>query len=183
MTAPAISKNIAPFAQLKQMEQLCYQFAAGLPAQQEAVAEWAGVGYRLGNRHFVSALDDVSEVLHEPRFTLIPGVKSWVKGVANVRGRLLPIVDLCAFLHIESNTSVVNQRVLVVETEEVFVGLTVDEVFGMRHFEIDSYKEQFDQSHPKLNPFLLGEFIDEAHWSVFSLCALAQAPAFLDVVA
>ncbi|MFT0212015.1 chemotaxis protein CheW [Pseudomonas sp. F1_0610] len=183
MTALTVTKEMSPFAQLQQMEHLCHLYAAGLPAQRDSQAEWAGVGFRLGARRFISALDDVSEVLHEPKYTLIPGVKSWVKGVANVRGRLLPVIDLCAFLQIESRTSATEQRVVVVDAEGIFVGVTVDEVFGMRHFEIENYQEQFDDSEASLNPYLMGEFADEARWTVFSFCALAQTPAFLDVVA
>ena len=40
----------------------------------------------MGGRLFVAPMGEVGEILHEPRYTLLPGVKSWVKGVANVRG-------------------------------------------------------------------------------------------------
>lgn len=86
-----------PFQILLEIDQRCRALAAGLPSQQAAVQTWSGIGFRMGERLFVAPMGEVGEVLHEPRYTLLPGVKSWVKGVANVRGRLLPIMDLCGF--------------------------------------------------------------------------------------
>lgn len=90
-----------PFQLLVDIDQRCRRLAAGLPAQQEAVQSWSGIGFRMGGRFFVAPMGEVGEVLHEPRYTQLPGVKTWVKGVANVRGRLLPIMDLCGFLGTE----------------------------------------------------------------------------------
>ncbi|WP_143490643.1 chemotaxis protein CheW, partial [Pseudomonas aeruginosa] len=90
-----------PFQLLVDIDQRCRRLAAGLPAQQEAVQSWSGIGFRMGGRFFVAPMGEVGEVLHEPRYTQLPGVKTWVKGVANVRGRLLPIIDLCGFLGTE----------------------------------------------------------------------------------
>jgi twitching motility protein PilI len=43
--------------------------------------------------------DEVREVLMvPPAITRVPGAKSWVRGLANVRGHLLPLVDLREFL-------------------------------------------------------------------------------------
>src|SRR5690606_40471152 len=90
-----------PFQRLLEIDARCRGLAAGLPSQQEAVKTWAGIGFRMGERLFVAPMGEVGEILHEPRYTQLPGVKSWVKGVANVRGRLLPIMDLCGYFGLE----------------------------------------------------------------------------------
>lgn len=105
-----------PFQLLVDIDQRCRRLAAGLPAQQEAVQSWSGIGFRMGGRFFVAPMGEVGEVLHEPRYTQLPGVKTWVKGVANVRGRLLPIMDLCGFLGTELSPLRKQRRVLVVDT-------------------------------------------------------------------
>lgn len=105
-----------PFQLLVDIDQRCRRLAAGLPAQQEAVQSWSGIGFRMGGRFFVAPMGEVGEVLHEPRYTQLPGVKTWVKGVANVRGRLLPIMDLCGFLGTELSSLRKQRRVLVVDT-------------------------------------------------------------------
>ncbi|MGU5267570.1 chemotaxis protein CheW [Pseudomonas aeruginosa] len=170
-----------PFQLLVDIDQRCRRLAAGLPAQQETVQSWSGIGFRMGGRFFVAPMGEVGEVLHEPRYTQLPGVKTWVKGVANVRGRLLPIMDLCGFLGTELSPLRKQRRVLVVEHLDVFAGLIVDEVFGMQHFPVDTFSEQLPPLEAALQPFIHGVFHREQPWLVFSPHALAQHQGFLDV--
>lgn len=170
-----------PFARLAMLDQLCRQQAAGLPLQEKTIQTWSGIGFRLGERRFVAPMGEVGEVLHEPRHTLLPGVKKWVKGVANVRGRLLPIMDLSGFLGAEQSALRKKRRVLIVEHQEVFAGLSVDEVFGMQHFAVDGFSEQLPAVEDSLKPFLYGVFTRQEPWLVFSPHALAEHPEFLHV--
>lgn len=170
-----------PFQLLCDIDQRCRALAAGLPSQQETVQTWSGIGFRMGGRLFVAPMGEVTEVLHEPRYTLLPGVKSWVKGVANVRGRLLPIMDLCGFFGGELSPLRKQRRVLVVEHQEVFSGLVVDEVFGMQHFNVDSFTEQLPPLEANILPFVQGQFQREQPWLVFSPHALARHQGFLDI--
>ena len=125
-------------------------------------------------------MGEVSEVLHEPRCTLLPGVRPWVKGVANLRGRLLPIIDLCGFFGHELSAVRKQRRVLVVEHNEVFTGLMVDEVFGLQHFAQDSL-EPVDTLSGPIAPFIKGRFQREQTWQVFSPFALVQSQSFMHV--
>ena len=173
-----------PFQLLCDIDQRCRVLAAGLPSQQETVQTWSGIGFRMGGRLFVAPMGEVTEVLHEPRYTLLPGVKSWVKGVANVRGRLLPIMDLCGFFGVELSPLRKQRRVLVLEYEDIFVGLQVDEVLGMQHFALTDL-----DTHPPVSPglpfapYVQGRFAAAHDWWVFSPFALAQAPEFRAVAA
>lgn len=170
-----------PFQLLSEIDQRCRALAASLPSQQEAVQMWGGIGFRMAGRLFVAPMGEVTEVLHEPRYTLLPGVKSWVRGVANVRGRLLPIMDLCGFLGGELSALRKQRRVLVVDHREVFAGLIVDEVFGMQHFAVDSFSEQLPPLEAAILPFVQGQFQREQPWLVFSPHVLAEHSDFLDI--
>ena len=170
-----------PFQLLAEIDQRCRAYAAGLPSQQEVLQTWSGIGFRMGDRHFVAPMGEVSEVLHEQRFTLLPGVKAWVKGVANVRGRLLPVMDLCGFFGNDLSSVRKQRRLLVVDHQEIFAGLTVDEVFGMQHFPVDAFSEQLPPLEAKIQPFIHGVFQREQPWLVFSPHALAQHQDFIEV--
>ena len=61
--------------------------ARGLPQQIDAMTTWSGIGFNLMGLRFVVPMTEVAELLERPGSTRIPGVKPWVKGVANVRGR------------------------------------------------------------------------------------------------
>ncbi|MCF4996153.1 chemotaxis protein CheW [Pseudomonas syringae] len=173
---------LTAFELLLQIDQRCRLLAADLPSQPGRQDRWSGIGFRLGEQWYVAPMGEVGEVLHEPRFTQLPGVKSWVKGVANLRGRLLPIMDLGGFFGYELSPVRKQCRVLVVEHGDVFAGLMVDEVFGLQHFEQNSYEAlPVDNRRGPMATFVQGRFRREQDWQVFSLFALAQSQAFMNV--
>ena len=87
-----------PFAMLLDYEQRSLAHVAGVPEQFDAPGLWRGVGYRIGDYRLASAFNEVVEILPLPPITPVPGAQSWMLGVGNVRGNLLPIVDLKQFL-------------------------------------------------------------------------------------
>jgi twitching motility protein PilI len=175
-----MSESLTAFELLLQIDQRCRLLAADLPSQPTRQDSWSGIGFRLGEDWYVAPMGEVSEVLHEPRFTQLPGVKPWVKGVANLRGRLLPIMDLYGFFGHEVSAARKQRRVLVVEHDEVFAGLLVDEVFGLQHFARDSLEPADHRSGP-MSAFVKGWFQREQAWQVFSPFALVQSQSFMHV--
>src|SRR3546814_21184612 len=111
----------------------------------------------------------------------LPGVKSWVKGVANVRGRLLPVMDLCGYFGLELSALRKQRRVLVVDHQEVFAGLTVDEAFGMKHLAVVTFTGELPPIEASIQPFINVLFLREQTCLVFSTHALATKQAFLTV--
>jgi len=176
---------VSPFALLYQIERRCLSLAADLP-KQEVVQSWSGIGFRLGQRRYVTPMEDIAEILPQPPCTGLPGVKSWVKGVANLRGRLLPVVDLCGFFGQSLTSQRKQQRILAIEQAETFVGLLVDEVFGMQYFLLDSFEEKPEELNSldaNISPFVYGAFLREKPWFVFNPHALVADTAFQQVAA
>jgi twitching motility protein PilI len=170
------------FQLLLDIDQRCRSLAAGLPLQETRQQGWSGIGFRMGERHYVAPMGEVDEILHEPRCAVLPGAKAWVCGIANLRGRLLPIMDLCAFFGHELSPLRKHRRVLVIDFEGVFVGLLIDEVLGMQHFsERSLMPELAHDSEPRVAPYIQGRFVREQAWQVFSPRALVQSPEFMDV--
>ncbi|BCX71009.1 chemotaxis protein CheW [Pseudomonas izuensis] len=182
-----MTESLTAFELLLQIDQRCRLLAADLPSQPTRQDSWSGIGFRLGEHWYVAPMGEVSEVLHEPRFTQVPGVKSWVKGVANLRGRLLPIMDLGAFFSAkepghELSTPRRQRRVLVVEHQEVFAGLMVDEVFGLQHFARDSLEPvPADEAPGPMSAFVEGCFQGEQNWRVFSPFAFVRSQGFMNI--
>ncbi|WP_413793068.1 MULTISPECIES: chemotaxis protein CheW [unclassified Pseudomonas] len=177
-----MSQSLTAFELLLQIDRHCRLLGADLPSQPTHRAGWSGIGFRLGEHWYVAPMGEVSEVLHEPRHTPLPGVKPWVRGVANLRGRLLPLMDLCGFFGHELSPVRKQRRVLVVDHDEVFAGLLVDEVLGLQHFAQDSLEPTLvdDLDGPEA-AFVKGRFGGEREWQVFSPFALARSPGFMDV--
>ncbi|SFL89327.1 chemotaxis protein CheW [Marinobacter zhejiangensis] len=178
-----MSAQAAPFAVLTDIAQRSRSLAAGLPEQQEAIELWNGIGFVLAGKRYVAPMGEVVEILHVPRYTHIPGVRSFMLGAANVRGRLLPLVDLAHFFDLpHSSRSMRERRVLVIEQDDVFSGLVVDGVLGMQYFSTESFVDQPKDVPPVVQPLVQGGYErNEEIWNVFSTTALVEDERFLDV--
>jgi twitching motility protein PilI len=174
----------APILLLHELSQRSRDMAQDLPQQVEVKATWDGVGFRLEGRGWVIPLDQVKEILTEVNISRIPGAKEWVIGVANVRGNLLPILDLGGFLLGRNTNMSRHTRVLVMQHQGVSAGLLVEGVMGMRHF----FEEEFSSDTSALNvPFshmLTGQYRQQDEsWGVFNLNHLTELPEFMQVAA
>ncbi len=155
--------------------------AKGLPAQIDITPHWSGIGFELLGRRFVAPMGEVSEMLEVPYYTRLPGVQPWVRGVANVRGRLLPVCDLAVFMGDRIHTARKQQRILVLETEELYTGLLVDQVFGMQHFPVDTFSSKLSYQHDTVQAFSDGCYlVDGVEWTVFSPAKLSADAQFLN---
>jgi twitching motility protein PilI len=170
----------SPFDLLRELERRAKSAAAGLVATGGTVEEWVGVGFRLGEEQFVIARDDVREVLMvPPAVTRVPGAKPWLKGLANVRGHLLPVADLREFLAAPGGGSDRGARVLVANSVEFPVGLVVDEVFGFRRFLDRERGDDVPALRVRCERFLAGSFRRAAEcWPIFSLGRLLEDQDF-----
>ncbi len=179
------STTTHPFEVLARFERLVWAHRAESPAREENRDEWRGVGFRLGGQRFVAPLGEVVEILTPPRVARVPHTKSWVHGVANVRGNLLPIMDLNAYLGRGSINLNRLSRVLVIEWEAVFTGFLVDEVLGMCHFHYpEQWRALVDPGAEEVAPYLDGVLHrDGSDWLVFRLALLTQHPKFLKIAA
>ncbi|WP_317931432.1 chemotaxis protein CheW [Halioxenophilus sp. WMMB6] len=154
--------------------------AKGLPASEQTKQEWSGIGFGLIGQRFVVPLGQVSELLEVPSYTRLPGVKHWVRGVANVRGRLLPVIDLAMYLGHRLTTPHKQQRILIIENQELYCGLLVDQAFGMQHFLTETYNPDNTAEDAQLLPYLLGNYPQgDITWHIFSMVNLAESPQFM----
>src|SRR5690606_36272256 len=152
-----MSAQAAPFAVLTDIAQRSRSMASGLPEQQEAVELWHGIGFILAGERYVAPMGDVTEILHVPRFTHIPGARPFVMGAGNVRGRLLPLVDRAGFFDIpRSSRRLRERRVLVIEQGGILSGLVVDSVLGMQYFATDSFRANPEGVPDSVRPFVEG---------------------------
>lgn len=156
--------------------------ANDLPSQEESVQYWSGIGFVLAGVRYVAPMDEVAEVVPPPACTRIPGVCDWVNGVANVRGRLMAVMDLAQFLGQEMAPDSTRKRLLVVDEAGLYTGMMVDEVLGLQHFPITGRVERWTPGDTRVAAFVRGAYTDGGdYWPVFSLRQLVQDPHFLEV--
>jgi twitching motility protein PilI len=171
-----------PFALLLNIAQRARTNAANLPEQEEVKSGWSGIGFRIGELSLVAPLDELAELLRYPHLSRVPGTKDWVKGIANIRGNLMPILDLKSYLTKQVTVLTTRSRVLVVDHAGVYCGLLVDEVLGLQHFLDEEKSSSMPDVDNFIKTYLRGSFIkDGRQWGVFSLSALAESSLFMQV--
>ena len=171
---------IDPVAILKEIEDCCRGCEVGLPRKTEASNEWTGIAFRLGRNKIVAPMDDVIEILDLPELSVVPLTQPWVRGIANVRGSLLPVIDLNGYLGNELPRLSSKTRVLVVDLNGVCSGLVVDEVLGLKYFLEDELTDEEPCVGDEIRPYLMCGFSRGGEvWGVFSLLSLVESPVFL----
>jgi twitching motility protein PilI len=188
VAAPA-SPQLPAFEILDDYERRSLAHVVGLPQQLDAPGLWRGVGFRIGSKRLASGFDEVVEIMPMPQVTPVPGAQPWLLGVANIRGNLLPIVDLKQFLEGERTVLHEGQRVLIVRQPGGDVAVTIDELFGQRSFNQSQQQADETLAQSVLAEGRYAHFIDRAYeladqsWGIFSLERLARTPEFRQAAA
>lgn len=174
-----------PYELLRELDRRARAAAQGQPESVAAGPEWVGVAFRLGGEAFLLAREETREVLAYPgTVTRVPGAKPWIRGLANVRGQLLPLIDLRAFLGAGATTVARTTRVLVANHREIPAGLVVDEVMGFRRFFEGEFAADLPPTLLRCERYLAGAFRRGAEvWPVFSVRTLLESPQFMQAAA
>lgn len=173
--------NADPFSILRGIEEscrICNKTDVKQPA--ETFSEWSGVAFRVGNNSLLTPLDEVVEILDMPRLARVPLAQPWVRGIANIRGNLLPVVDFSGFLGGQVTSASEKTRVLVIDYSGIYSGLIVDEVYGLKHFMETERTDAELQVEEILLPYIRAVYCRDGRvWHEFSMVALAETPKFM----
>ena len=171
--------SITPFEVLAGYEQRSLAHVAGAAEQIDAPGLWRGIGFRIGDRHFVSSIAEVNEILTLPSLTVVPGARSWLLGVANVRGNLVPAIDLRDFVGGGRSQITDSTRVLVVRQHGGSVGLLVDEVLGQRSFSDEQRTQAASEEDERYARYVVEKVqLGDVLWGLFSMGALVRTVEF-----
>lgn len=99
------------------------------------------VVFRLGDEEFGIPIPRVREILRMPKVTYLLETSSFVEGLFNLRGVMVPLVDLRRLLAVSACKENSDRQVIVVDSAGKLIGLIVDAVLevlysGAREVEI-----------------------------------------------
>ena len=95
------------------------------------------VAFTLGAEEFGIPIEQVLEIDRFSPVTRVPRVAPFIEGVINLRGQLLPIVDLRTRFGMERSDRTRKTRIVVAECKGHRIGLIVDEVSEVVRVPID----------------------------------------------
>jgi len=106
------------------------------------------VGFRVGTETFGVAISLVHEIVRVPEITAVPDSPEFVEGVINLRGRIVPVIDLRKRFGEIAIAPNKKNRILVAEIEGKMIGLIVDtasEVLKIPPSEIEPPPSVFEE--------------------------------------
>lgn len=122
------------------------------------VASTQYLTFRLGDETFALDVAEVREILDFTTVTKVPKTPPFMRGVINLRGSVVPVMDLRLKFGMSSTEQTVNSCIIVVELElegdQVVVGVLADAVQEV----IDLEPEQIEPA-PKIGTRLNMEFL------------------------
>ncbi|BAI81159.1 hypothetical protein DEFDS_1703 [Deferribacter desulfuricans SSM1] len=86
------------------------------------------VGFKLGDEEYAIDILKVQEIIRMVEITAVPRVDHFVLGVMNLRGKVIPVVDLRLRFNLDKSDFDKNTRIIVVNFEKESIGFVVDEV-------------------------------------------------------
>jgi len=169
------------FQWLQELSDVAQQRAKGPPRHDKVEPMWRGVAFRLSDNYLVTSLSEIREILpYIGRLAKVPGAKPWVKGLANIRGLLLPVIDLNGCLEGKSISLERHTRMLIINQAGISAGLLVDEVLGIKHFPEHIRDLDTPCTQAWIAPFTKGLFTNgKITWTVFDMYVLAKSDLFL----
>jgi len=87
--------------------------------------------FNLAEQEYGINILKIQEVISMMPITPIPHVPHFIKGVINIRGKVIPIMDLRLKLGIKSADYTTATCIIIVRTENIFIGFIADSFSGM----------------------------------------------------
>jgi purine-binding chemotaxis protein CheW len=111
--------------------------------------------FRLADRIGGIELDIVREILPPRPATRLPGAPSWVRGLVNVRGTVITVVDLVARLCGQAARA--DGPLMLIEHEERVIAVAVDDVLEVQPFPPEGWETPVGDLLPDGVVYAMGE--------------------------
>lgn len=84
--------------------------------------------FKLGREEYGVSILQVQEIKRITEITRVPHTPDYIKGVINLRGSVLPVIDLKKRLNLPQQAPTEDTRIIIVKVEELSIGMVVDAV-------------------------------------------------------
>jgi purine-binding chemotaxis protein CheW len=98
------------------------------------------VVFRVSSGEYAVPAREVLQIESFSGATAVPGARPWVSGLVQVRGRVIPVIDLRARFQLAAQERTLDSRVVVALVGERAVGLLVDSAREVLSIDADKFK-------------------------------------------
>lgn len=96
--------------------------------QSEAQPSSQFVGFQIGDQRYAFRIEQIQEIVILNQITQLPQMPDYVEGVSNLRGSIIPIINLRKFFGLEAAPGDSETRTIVLNVRDKVMGCTVDMV-------------------------------------------------------
>lgn len=107
--------------------------------------------FELSGEEFGVDIMQVSEVIPVPRITRIPQAPECIKGLINLRGKILVVIDLNKRLGFPSKETDTLSRIIIVEVKDTVMGMLVNSVKEVMRLSLSSIQPPPEMIKSKIN--------------------------------
>jgi purine-binding chemotaxis protein CheW len=86
------------------------------------------VTFKLGNEEYAVDILKVQEINRMKEITRVPNTPAYVEGVINLRGKVIPVVNLRSKFSLEDRENDIQSRIMIMDIQGITMGLVVDAV-------------------------------------------------------
>jgi purine-binding chemotaxis protein CheW len=114
------------------------------------------VGFNLENETYGIDILNVSEIIKPINITFIPNTQDFVLGVINLRGKIIPTVDLNKKFFDKFKDITQDSRIIVVSIQENTVGFLVDNIKKIYNIDKDSIENSPETVNENVQKYIKG---------------------------
>ncbi len=95
----------------------------------------------IGSEQYGIAINRIKEIIAMMNITKVPKIPSYMRGVINLRGSIIPVVDTRLRFNMEHRESDMHTAIIIVEVEKISIGFIVDRVEEVSSIDSSSLSE------------------------------------------
>ncbi|MFW7377388.1 MAG: chemotaxis protein CheW [Oligoflexus sp.] len=84
------------------------------------------IGLLIGSEEFLFPIEVMNEIIMVHQLTFVPSAPRFIEGVINLRGKILPTINLRKMMGLENVAPTTQSRIIIANFEETMIGLLVD---------------------------------------------------------
>jgi chemotaxis signal transduction protein len=142
------------------------RFGAEQPKKNKTVYTRFSV-FNISDRLFGIEINHVKEVLKSPKITRLPNVKPQLLGVFNLRGTILPLMDLRYILGLEITEKKNAEMVLLFECDHNVMGVLVEKVLDFVNIEDIKIQIPSRSINPRIANYIQGFYEKEGTGTIY----------------
>lgn len=109
-------------------------------------------GFKIGDLQLLIDAETRSEVLSDVEVTVVPLMPSYIRGLCNVRGSLVPVYNMNKKLGLDSSEAQSNNRkILLLDENQNMAGIEIDDMVVSLQFDEQDVEQNISSSNEMLN--------------------------------